>query len=112
MKSNRRRLNTRLLCGAGAAAILAMASVAHAEVRQFDIPAQSLGEALAKFGSQSDLTIVSTSALTKAKSSQAITGSIEPEMALAQLLSGTGLTYRREGDTFMIVSASDPQSGS
>jgi len=112
MKSSYRRLNTRLLCGAGAAAILAMASVAHAEVRQFDIPAQSLGEALARFGTQSDLTIVSTTALTRSKSSQAVSGPIEPELALAQLLTGTGLTYRREGDTFLIVSASDPQSGS
>ena len=34
------------------------------------------------------------------------------EIALAQLLDGTGLTYRRNGDTFLIVSASDPQSGS
>ena len=28
------------------------------------------------------------------------------------MLDGTGLTYRANGDTFVIVSASDPQSGS
>ena len=112
MISSSKRLSARLLCGVGAAAVLAFAGQARAEVRQFDIPSLSLGEALARFGAQSDLAVVTTTEITKAKNSQAVSGSVEPEIALAQLLAGTDLTYRREGDTFLIVRAGDPQSGS
>ncbi|HEX5775588.1 MAG TPA: TonB-dependent receptor plug domain-containing protein, partial [Caulobacteraceae bacterium] len=99
------------MCAASALA-LTLGTAAHAEVRQFDIPAGSLGDALAAFGMQSDLTVVTTSDITRSKSSQAIAVAAEPETALAQLLGGTGLTFRREGDTFLIVRADTPQSGS
>jgi outer membrane receptor protein involved in Fe transport len=112
MKSRSKGLSARLMCGAGVAAILAFASQAQAEVKQFDIPALSLGEALARFGTQSDLTVVTTTELTRTKSSQAVSGAVEPEIALAQLLEGTGLTWRRQGETYLIVSVDDPQSGS
>ena len=112
MNSSIRRLDVRLLCGAGAAALMAMAGAAHAEARQFEIPAQPLGEALVRFGSQSDQTIVTTTELTKTKTSRPVSGSAEPDEALAQLLEGTGLTFRREGDTYLIVQqggSSSPQ---
>jgi iron complex outermembrane receptor protein len=113
MRSYHRRLDVRLLCGAGAAALLSMSGAAHAEVRQFELPSQPLGEALAKFGAQSDRTIVSTTELTRTRSSQAVSGAVEPEMALAQLLAGTGLSYRKEGEVFLIVQSGEggsPQS--
>jgi len=102
----------RLLCAVSAAAILAGAGAANAEVRQYDIPSQALGDALARFGAQSDVSVVTTSEITRTKTSQALSGEAEPEVALAQLLTGTGLGYRREGDTFLIVRADAPQSGS
>ena len=100
----------RLLCAASAAAILTAAGAVRAEVREYDIPSQALSEALARFGAQSDVTVVTTSEITGAKSSRAFIGKAEPEVALAQLLTGTGLSWRREGETFLIVKADGPQA--
>ncbi|HEX6860793.1 MAG TPA: TonB-dependent receptor [Caulobacteraceae bacterium] len=102
----------RLLCAASATAIIMSASAASAEVRQYDIPSQALGDALARFGAQSDVSVVTTSEITRTKTSQAFSGEAEPEVALAQLLAGTGLTWKRDGETFLIVRANGPQSGS
>ena len=110
---SKRSFGLQLLCSAGVAALMALGGAAQAQPKQFDIPAQPLGEALARFGSQSDYTIVTTSELTGRKVSAPVTGAAEPEVALAQLLTGTGLSYRREGDMFLIVKADQgPQSGS
>ena len=75
------RLHARLMCAASALA-LTLGTAAHAEVRQFDIPAGSLGDALAAFGMQSDLTVVTTSDITRSKSSQAIAPSPQPSDTL------------------------------
>jgi len=106
---------SRLLCGAAAIAILTSAGAAHAEGKaqvQFDIPAQPLTAALNQFGIQSGSAILFKADVTGAKVSRPLAGSADPEMALAMMLDGTGLSYRRDGQAFVIVSASDPQSGS
>jgi len=108
------RYNRRLLCGAAAIAISAMASIAHAEdKRDFNIAPQPLATALMEFGAQSGVAIVVPGELTATKTTHGVTASVEPELALQTILAGTGLTYRREGELFAIVlGASDPQSGS
>ncbi|MGE5501283.1 MAG: TonB-dependent receptor domain-containing protein [Ignavibacteriales bacterium] len=110
-----KRHYSKLLCGAAAAAILASAGIAHAEDKapvQFDIPAQPLTAALNEFGIQSGSAVLFKADVTGAKVSRAFTGASDPETALMAMLDGTGLSYRREGQAFVIVSASDPQSGS
>jgi len=106
---------SRLLCGAAAIAILSSAGLAHAEDRaqvRFDIPAQPLTAALNQFGIQSGSAVLFKADVTGEKVSRPLSGAADPELALASMLDGTGLSYRREGQAFVIVSASDPQSGS
>ncbi|MGE5566430.1 MAG: TonB-dependent receptor domain-containing protein [Parcubacteria group bacterium] len=113
--SEMKRHYSKLLCGAAAAAILASAGIAHAEDKapvQFDIPAQPLTAALNEFGIQSGSAVLFKADVTGAKVSRAFAGASDPETALMAMLDGTGLSYRREGQAFVIVSASDPQSGS
>jgi iron complex outermembrane recepter protein len=101
----------RLMCSAAAVALV-MPALAHAEAANFNIPAQSLGSALKEFSLQSQYSLVAPPDIVDAKTTAGVTQSAEPEIALAALLQGTGLGYRRDGDTFLIVRASDPQSGS
>jgi len=101
------------MCGAAAIAILSCAGIAHAEdQRAFTIEPQSLSTALAEFGAQSGHPVMAPMDLLGAKTTRGFSDSAEPTIALAQLLDGTGLTFTRAGDTFAIVRASDPQSGS
>ncbi|MGE5502131.1 MAG: TonB-dependent receptor domain-containing protein, partial [Ignavibacteriales bacterium] len=112
MRHSRQNTAQRLMCGAAAIAILSFAAAAQAEERPFAIEPQSLSTALAEFGAQSGHAVMAPMNLLDAKTTRGFSRSAEPEIALAQLLDGTGLTYRKTGDTFAIVSASDPQSGS
>ena len=59
-----------------------------------DIPARPLGDALAEFGKQADITIVFMGTdLKQGATSRALTGKFSPQAALAKLLEGTGLRY-------------------
>jgi iron complex outermembrane receptor protein len=102
----------RLMYGAAVMA-LAMPLAAHAEATNFNIAAQSLTGALKEFGLQSRYTVVAQPDVVSSKVTRGVSQSAEPEIALAALLQGTGLDYRRDGDTFLIVKAdTGPQSGS
>jgi outer membrane receptor protein involved in Fe transport len=70
--------------------------------------------ALNVFSEQSGRAVLLKPELANALTSKGVDGSLEPEIALAEMLQGTGLTYRKTGDTFLIVEggSSDPQSGS
>jgi len=110
MSVNSGRLYARLL---GGAAVLALsAGIAQAEPANFNIAPQPLALAVGAFSEQSGRPVLLKPELAGKLSSKGVSGSLEPEMALAEMLSGTGLTYRKTGDTFLIESASDPQSGS
>jgi len=102
-----------LLGGAAAMALLAGAAPALAEDLALNIAPQPLGDALNEFAVQSNHAVVFAPGLVAAKTSRQVTTAPTAELALAQLLNGTGLGYRRNGDTFLIVRAdADPQSGS
>jgi len=102
----------RLLGGAAAVALMVACGAAHAEDLTFNIAPQPLASALNQFGAQSDTAVLVRPDLAGSKMTKGVSGAASAEIALNTLLEGTGLTYRREGDTFLIVSASDPQSGS
>jgi len=106
-----RKNYARLLCSAAVIA-LASGTVAWADEASFNIAPQSLDTALNAFSEQSAHPVLFKSDMALAKRTQGVTGSSDPELALNQLLAGTGLTWKRAGDTFVIVGASDPQSGS
>ncbi|MGE5566507.1 MAG: TonB-dependent receptor domain-containing protein [Parcubacteria group bacterium] len=105
-------LRARLLASVFSAGILTAPMVAHAADQPFNIAPQSLDTALADFSRQSMTPVLATPSVTGAKQTPGYVGTSDPQTALAMLLQGTGLTFRRQGDTYLIVSASDPQSGS
>lgn len=98
------KLASRLLTGAalwmGAVTLDAVwINVAQAQAQterqtDFDIPAQSLSGALTLFGRQAGLQLSVDPALVAARTSAAVTGRMTATAALAQLLSGSGLTFR------------------
>lgn len=92
---------TSVLLGFGAAQVQAQQTV------PFDIPPQSLSDALLQFGDQSGRDIMTGSGVTDSIRSQGFSGDADPETALKQLLDRTGLTYRRDGNIFVIMPAAD-----
>ncbi|HEX5776517.1 MAG TPA: TonB-dependent receptor, partial [Caulobacteraceae bacterium] len=109
------RTRARLVAGAAAAVLLmAAGSAAAQEVASFNIAPQPLADALKEFGYQSGHGVLASPSLANAKVTRGVSGEQEVELALNQLLEGSGLTWRRNGDTFLIVQggSGDPQSGS
>jgi len=112
VKKNRPSFRAHLLSGAALAAAISCAQPALAESRQIDIAPQSLASALYELGSATGQQIIFTPALADAKLTRGASNAESVELALNQLLAGTGLTYQRTADAFMIVRADGPQSGS
>ena len=81
----------------GIVATPAAAQTASAQ-RNFDIPAQSLPQALMIFGRQAGLQVTAVGDVTAGKSSSPVKGDLAPAQALSQLLAGTGLTFRFVGN--------------
>ncbi|MGE5565211.1 MAG: TonB-dependent receptor domain-containing protein [Parcubacteria group bacterium] len=105
-----RRISLKSLALGSCAVSALIAGPAAAE--QFAVEAQDLRPALQQFASQGDQQVLFSNEAVAGKRSAGFSGEASPEAALQKLLAGTGLTYRRNGDTFLVVSASDPQSGS
>jgi outer membrane receptor protein involved in Fe transport len=103
-----------LLCGVATVAIASAGFAEAAEAAKFDIAPQPLSTALAQFGVQSQHGVFADSAITERKVTQGVSGDKDAEVALNELLEGTGLSWRREGQAFIIVQggSGDPQSGS
>jgi len=105
--------HARLMCGVAAAAVIAFAGAARAEdTPTINIAPQSLASALYEFGGQTGHQVLFTPDIAASKTTHGVSGATDQQLALAQLLDGTGLTFRRSGDTYLIERASDPQSGS
>jgi len=95
-------MRTGLLGGVAAVALLAGFQAQAAEAK-FEIPAQPLDTALREFGVQSGMAIMADADVTLAKRSPGFAAVADPETALHQLLTGTGLTFEREGDVFVVA---------
>jgi iron complex outermembrane receptor protein len=81
------------------------AQVAQMQQRDFNIPSQSLIDALAQFGRETGMQVSADGALTRGITSPGVTGTMTPQQALSRLLSGTGITYRLTGDAAMLERA-------
>ncbi len=103
-----------LMGGAAAAVLVMSAGTAAAQERAaFNIAPQPLAEALKQFGYQSGHDVLASPNLAASKVSKGVAGEQDVEVALNQVLAGSGLTWRREGQTFLIVQEGGaPQSGS
>ena len=111
MKSRNLSLTARLLSGAAAIALIGAAGAAAAEELALNIQPQPLGDALNEFAVQTRQGVVFAPGLVAQKVSKGVTTADSPEAALAQVLEGSGLTYRRTGATFLIVQQGEGGSG-
>ncbi|HEX6860997.1 MAG TPA: TonB-dependent receptor [Caulobacteraceae bacterium] len=101
------------MVSAAVGALTLGSGAAWAQTKPITIAPQTLASALHDFGAQTGRQIMFTPESTTAKVTRGVEGATDEEVALAQLLQGTGLTYRREANVFLIVRAdADPQSGS
>ncbi len=69
------------------------APAAQAQIRDFNIPAQSLTTALALFGQQSGVQVTADGSLVRTLASSGVSGRMTPAEALQRLIAGTGMTY-------------------
>lgn len=109
------------MCGAAAVAMLAggigiLPGQAHAQApaaqapREIDIPAGSLGNAIAQLGRRSGVMIVFDPALLRGRRSDGLRGTYTPAQALDRLLAGSGFAARPDGrGGFTITRASISQ---
>jgi iron complex outermembrane receptor protein len=104
----------RLMMGAAAGALLISSGAASAQNKApINIAPQSLASALYEFGGVTGRQVMFTPGITASKTTAGVSAETDEQMALAQLLQGTGLTFRREANVFVIVRAdADPQGGS
>lgn len=91
---------------AAAAQASAAGGPATAETRAFNIPAQPLAGALNAFGRQAGLQVTVDGAVVAGAQGQAVSGRFTPDEALARLLAGTGMTWRKsDPKTVLLVKA-------
>jgi len=109
IRNRRGLLASSAICGAALA--LLVVGAARAQPRGYDIPAESLSQALRDYGRQSGLQIIFTEDLVRGRSAPGVRGSLEPAEALKILLGGTGLhAESTPSGVVMIVRDPGPQS--
>lgn len=72
---------------------------------QVNIPAQSLSSALSDLGNQAGLQIIYNQDTVSGVRSRSVSGQMEPEAALRQLLEGTSIIYQIQGDHVTLQSS-------
>lgn len=94
------------LTAATATAASAPAARQSAAVRDYSIPGGSLAPALIRFANETGMALVYPSSLAEGRRTTGAAGSLSTSDALAQLLAGTGLTFRvQDGRTVIIEQA-------
>lgn len=82
---------------------LAIATPAIAQVRNFDISAETLSTAITKFGRQAGLQIIAPDHVTRSRRSNPVRGQMETRVALGQLIAGSGLVVAADhGGTIVL----------
>lgn len=99
----RHRSRRAILPGALLAMALLGASLAQAAPVAVNIPAQSLSSALRELGQQANLDILFSPDMVQGLKSRTVSGSLEPEQALNDLLQGSGISYQIIGNTVTLV---------
>jgi len=111
MRHRQRLQRARLMGGAAFVALALAAGGAQAQSR-ITIAPQPLDTALNELGAQTGQQVLIRADVTTGKMTRGVTDSPNFEVALASMLADTGLGYRQEGETWLIVRADSPQSGS
>jgi outer membrane receptor protein involved in Fe transport len=112
----RKSVRAHLMVSAAVGALTLGSGAAWAQSKPINIAPQTLASALHDFGSQTGHQIFFAPEVAASKVSPGVTGATDEQQALAQILEGTGLTFRREANAFIVEQqgegGSDPQSGS
>ena len=87
----------------GGLVLTATPAAARDSLVNYNIPAQPLGRALKDFGLQNGMTVMADTAVVRGKVTQGVKNRADPDTALRILLRGTGLTYRRDGNIFVVT---------
>ena len=74
-------------------------------IKQFDVDTQGLAEALQELARQGDLQLVFDPALVVGKVSNDVDGRLTSKEAVKQLLKGSGLSFKFNGDTVVVQRA-------
>lgn len=82
--------------------------VAQADQRDFDIPAQPLGQALTQFGIQTNYRVLYNADVTEGRSTGGVSGRYSAEEALSHLLEGTGVTYTKTNPNEITLRTMEP----
>jgi len=84
-----------------------MAVPAHAqqtdEMVEFNIPAQKLSNALKSYGVTADRQVLFAVNLVRGKQANAVSGELQPDMALDKLLMGSGLAYETTASDVVVI---------
>jgi iron complex outermembrane recepter protein len=86
----------------------AAASAAHAAETDFHIAPQPLRSALLQFGLQAGRTVVFGESVKFDQMTSGLTGKLDADDALRELLKGAGLSSRRSGQTYLITGQNMP----
>ncbi|MFR0672837.1 TonB-dependent siderophore receptor [Enterobacterales bacterium AW_CKDN230030176-1A_HGKHYDSX7] len=100
-----------VLPGALLALTLLGSSAVHADQVAVDIAAQPLASALQQLGQQTDMQILYSPELVQGLNARAVSGPVSTQEALQRLLSGSGLSYRMEGNTVLLMAPPSADSG-
>jgi len=109
MKIGRRLARLSLLTSAvGGAVIVSAPAAAQMQIKQFDIPAQSLSSAILEFSRQSDTLVIVSPDVAAGKRSRAVRGAMPVGDAISRLLSGTDLRATANPAGGYRIEAADP----
>lgn len=97
---------------AASVCVIALATPAQAQQRQFNIPAGSLKAALDAYGRQSGRPIIYRSEEVRRAKSNGYQGSAVPEDALQAILSGTGFTFNATSGGAIAIRSGEAEAGS
>ena len=81
------------------------------EAIKFDLPAQSLEQALKSFSVSADKQLMFATDLAEGKTVAGLSGEMEPMQALDVLLDGTGLVYETTSSNVILVKGADTDQG-
>lgn len=73
------------------------------EIVEFDIPAQKLSNALKSYGVAADRQVLFAVNLVRGKRANAVSGELQPNVALDQLLMGSGLAYETTASDVVVI---------
>ena len=85
----------------------AMPLSALAETQRFNIPAQSLDNALTELADSANLKLLYQVEMVKNKKSQSLSGSYSPQQALQKMLAGTGITAQTGSNGAVILAKNE-----